>query len=108
MSSNRNKPSDRKWAQHVRERIQASNVLYRLLAGFEGKVELTQGQIKVGLGLLNKVLPDLNHNTIEDTTETASYDDIVGLLNQLLGEEAAAAVLAKLDAKKPEAQETQH
>lgn len=102
----RNKPSDREWAAHVRERIQTSNVLARLLKGFEGEVDLNPNQVKIGLGLLNKVLPDLNHNMIEDTTPEASYESIVAMLTELLGEEATQMILSRMGAKKPEEEVT--
>lgn len=102
----RNKPSDREWASHVRERIQTSNVLARLLKGFEGEVELNPTQVKIGLGLLNKVLPDLNHNMIEDNTQPKTYEELIESLTGLVGPEIANELISKLGAKKPE--ETAH
>lgn len=85
----RNNPSDRKWSKHVRDRIQASQIINRLQGAFEGKVELTQVQAKIGLGLLAKVLPDMSHHMTEDVTEQAGAQEQFMKLIDKLGEDTA-------------------
>jgi len=43
----------------TRAKIQATLIINRLQRAFQGKLELTDGQIRIGLGLLRKTLPDL-------------------------------------------------
>lgn len=85
----RNNPSDRRWSKHVRDRIQASQIINRLTNAFEGKVELTQVQAKIGLGLLAKVLPDMSHHMTEDVTEQAGAQEQFMKLVEKLGEDNA-------------------
>lgn len=87
--STRNNPSDRKWSKHVRDRIQASQIINRLQSAFEGKVELTQVQAKIGLGLLAKVLPDMSHHMTEDVTEQAGAQEQFMKLVEKIGEDSA-------------------
>lgn len=87
--STRNKPSDKRWSKHVRDRIQASQIINRLQGAFEGKVELTQVQAKIGLGLLAKVLPDMSHHMTEDVTEQAGAQEQFMKLVEKLGEDNA-------------------
>ena len=44
----------------VREKIQAINIVSRLMGHFEGTVELSPTQLKAGEILLKKSLPDLS------------------------------------------------
>lgn len=46
--------------EETRAKIQAAQIINRLMSGFNGKVELSQTQVSIGLGLLRKVLPDLS------------------------------------------------
>jgi hypothetical protein len=46
-----------------RDKIKNSNILSYLIDHAEGKREMSPTQASVGLGLLKKVLPDLNSNT---------------------------------------------
>lgn len=52
-----------------RLKIQKSNVLNVLMQHAEGKREMTATQVQAGLGLLKKVLPDLNSVTISGDEE---------------------------------------
>lgn len=52
-----------------RVKIQKSNILHVLLQHAEGKREMTPTQVQAGLGLLKKVLPDLNTMTIAGDAE---------------------------------------
>lgn len=47
-----------------RDKIKNSNILSRLIAHAEGDLEMTQSQVTTGLGLLKKVLPDLQSVTV--------------------------------------------
>jgi hypothetical protein len=47
-----------------RVKIQKSNIVHALLQHAEGKREMSATQVQAGLGLLKKVLPDLNSMTI--------------------------------------------
>lgn len=44
----------------TRDRIQTSQIINRLTLFINGKVELVPAQVTAALGLLRKVLPDLN------------------------------------------------
>jgi hypothetical protein len=48
-----------------RVKIQNSNILNRLIDHALGNVEMTASQVTTGLGLLKKVLPDLNTTTVQ-------------------------------------------
>lgn len=50
------------WHETVRKKIQASQILNRLIQCAEGDLPLTPTQATVGLGLVKKVLPDLQEN----------------------------------------------
>lgn len=43
----------------IRAKIQATQIINRLMAAFEGNIELTQTQVNIGKALLDKTLPDL-------------------------------------------------
>ena len=43
----------------IRAKIQASNIIVRLMSAFEGNIELSQIQVNIGKALLDKALPDL-------------------------------------------------
>lgn len=53
------RPMGKRHQEDVRAKIQASQIINRLYAGFTGEVELTNEQVNIGKTLLNKVLPDL-------------------------------------------------
>jgi hypothetical protein len=48
------------WEDNVRERIQKSRILNRLISYVNGEVSLEPAQVSAALGLLKKVLPDLS------------------------------------------------
>lgn len=80
-------PSQRQWAQHVRERIQATQIVNRLHKAFEGQVEMTAVQAKIGLGLLAKVLPDMSHH-INETVQSEDVNQILERARAMLGPDA--------------------
>ena len=43
----------------VRAKIQATQIINRLMSAFDGTIELTQTQVNIGKALLDKALPDL-------------------------------------------------
>jgi hypothetical protein len=53
-----------------RAKILASNILSRLIAHAEGKLRMTPSEVKAGLGLLKKALPDLSNVTIAGDEDT--------------------------------------
>ena len=50
-----------------RERIQGSQILWRLIQCAEGTLELTHTQANTGLRLIDKILPSLQAVTVEQT-----------------------------------------
>lgn len=60
---------DNPWPEVVRERIRTSKVLERLIDCAEGALEMSPTQARVGLGLVDKVLPTLTENKNENTGE---------------------------------------
>lgn len=55
-----------KMTDEHRTKIANAQVLNRLLAHFNGEVELSQTQVNVGLALMKKVLPDLASVALTD------------------------------------------
>ena len=53
--SNRREPHK----QRTSEKIQNAMIVDRLVDHFNGRVELSQSQVNVGLGLIKKYLPDI-------------------------------------------------
>lgn len=74
-----------KMTQEHRDKIANSKLLNRLMAYFEGEpfegntVDLSQGQIAVGMGLLRKYLPDLATTTIQGDDDA----DPIKVINQI-------------------------
>lgn len=65
MAARKNKGTkDNPWPIETRERIQTSMLVNRLVDHVLGKVELSPSQVTAGLGLMKKVLPDLQATTI--------------------------------------------
>lgn len=54
-------------SQHHRDKIAKSNILNALIEHCEGKREMSSTQVTAGLGLLKKVMPDLQ--TIEGSMD---------------------------------------
>ena len=75
--------------EKTREKIQATQIVNRLQAAFEGKEELTSTQVKIGLGLLAKVLPDMTHQMIETPQDELSGEQSFMQLVNKVGEETA-------------------
>lgn len=59
MAGKRGRAAGFKMPDEHRVKIANSNILNRLIACAEGRLELTSTQANVGLGLMRKVLPDL-------------------------------------------------
>lgn len=51
---------------NTRAKIQASQIINRLQGYVNGKIVLEAGQVSAGLGLLRKVLPDLQSTALTD------------------------------------------
>lgn len=56
------------YKERLREKIRTAMVLDRLIKGYMGEVELSATQARIGLQLLNKMLPDLK--AVEHSGET--------------------------------------
>jgi hypothetical protein len=65
-----------------RVKIQNSNILNSLVEHVEGKREMSATQVTAGLGLLRKVLPDLNAMTIGGDDENPI--NIIARLERLI------------------------
>lgn len=59
------RPLGKRHQEDVRAKIQASQIVNRLMAAFNGEIELTQTQVNIGKALLDKSLSDLK--SIEHT-----------------------------------------
>jgi hypothetical protein len=69
MASNKRTELHDKW----RENIRTAKVLDRLIDSFSGNLELTDQQVKIGLALLKKTLPDLTSSE-SDINVTGEID----------------------------------
>ncbi len=68
--------------ENTRERIQAAHIIRRLAEDFDRKADskkpaLTDNQIKIGFGLLKKVLPDLQAITLAGDPDRPLVTEIV-------------------------------
>ena len=54
--------------EHVRAKIQTSQIVNRLISCVEGSVKMAPSQVTAALGLLKKILPDLS--AIENTGQS--------------------------------------
>jgi len=70
--------------ENTRAKIQAAQIINRMMGCVDGKVELTQAQVSCAKALLAKVLPDLSSTSIEGSIT-------IDPLNELLREVAAHA-----------------
>lgn len=61
---------DHPWHDVVRRRIQSAKIEERLMKALNGEIELSPGQIQIGLGLIRKVLPDLSATELSGEVET--------------------------------------
>lgn len=71
-----------------REKIRASNILHRLIEHAEGKIEMTASQVRTGLALLRKILPDLatlqvNLPPETDLSKTRTPQDRIEMVRRL-------------------------
>jgi hypothetical protein len=67
--------------EDIRAKIQASQIINRLYAGFNGEIELTNEQVSIGKALLNKVLPDLK--AIEHSGEVETSRALADVLKAI-------------------------
>ena len=91
---NRSKPSDPAF-EKTRAKIQGSqivNVLMDHILSKKGREDMKPSQINAGLGLLKKVLPDL-----QSTELKATVDASISL--EKLSEDELSAKIAELEAK---------
>lgn len=69
--------SGKRLDQKTRDKIQASNIVHRLVKHVEGEIELSATQITAAKVLLNKVLPDLKaveHGVSGDNKVRMSFE----------------------------------
>ena len=50
---------DIRWEQKIRDKIQASQVVNRLIGHVHGEVELTASQVTAAIALMHKIIPNL-------------------------------------------------
>lgn len=80
-----------------RAKIASSQVLHRLIQCAEGKLELNGNQIKCGLGLLSKVMPELSAATITHRKEDVSPAEMLERLKQVMGDQLPIDGIARLE-----------
>lgn len=82
--------------QKTREKIQATQIVNRLQEHFNGKVELSNTQVKAASILLAKVLPDLSASDVtHHEPEQSLAEKFQALVNQV-GETQARAIYPDL------------
>ncbi len=59
MAKESGRPLGKRHQEDVRTKIQASQIINRLMSAFDGNIELSQVQVNIGKTLLDKALPDL-------------------------------------------------
>jgi len=59
MAKTAGRPLGKRHQEDVRAKIQASQIINRLMSAFDGTIELSQTQVNIGKTLLDKALPDL-------------------------------------------------
>ncbi len=75
--------------EKTREKIKATQIVNRLQKAFDGELELNANQVKIGLGLLSKVLPDMTHQMIETNPDELNAEQSFMQLVDKVGEETA-------------------
>lgn len=65
MSSKRGRTAGFVMSDEHRTKIGNSQILKRLVDHVEGKVDMSSTQVTAGLGLLKKIMPDLQSTTIK-------------------------------------------
>lgn len=75
------RPLGKRHQDEVRAKIKCSAIITRLMAGFNGEVDLTQVQVNIGKALLDKSLPDLK--AIEHSGEIDTSRTLSNVLNSL-------------------------
>jgi hypothetical protein len=78
----------RELSEAHRAKIKASQIINRLNSAALGEVEMTPSQLRAGLGLLAKVLPDLSASEVTKVSETINPVEALEKLKTVLGEEA--------------------
>lgn len=63
---------DREHQERTRQKIADSNVLARLIKGFNGEIELTPQQVAIGLKMLDKLVPNLQ-SVEQEVTQNSPF-----------------------------------
>ena len=69
MAGKKGRPAGFKMPEEHRTKIANSKIFNRLVDHAEGKIEMTQTQVQVGLALMKKILPDLQSVSISGDPE---------------------------------------
>lgn len=70
MAGKAGRPLGKRHQEEVRAKIQASQIITRLMSAFDGTIELSQTQVNIGKSLLDKVLPDLKAMELSGDSES--------------------------------------
>jgi len=76
--------------ERIRQAIKTQRIVESLESCALGEKELTNPQIRAGLGLLAKVMPDLTSAEIIHRKEQQSPEEMIALLEQALGKDSEA------------------
>ena len=76
--------------QEHRDKIKNSNILHRLIACAEGTVELTSVQASVGLGLLKKVMPDVQAHVGDEAFDNVKVEVIETIVVKTTDEDSGS------------------
>jgi hypothetical protein len=71
--------------QDTRNKIQAAQLINRMVKCVNGEVEMTNTQVSCAKALLNKVLPDLQAVQLEADVTHEAGDSLLSLMGQVDG-----------------------
>jgi hypothetical protein len=85
----------REMSESHRAKIKASQIINRLNGAALGEIEMTATQLRAGLGLLAKVLPDLSAS--DNVTTHIQTDPVAAMarIQEIMGKDKSAALLAE-------------
>lgn len=79
-------------AETWRDKIRIAQIINRLNDCAEGKLEMTQTQLKASLALMSKVLPDLSASDNTTRSETVNPAELLERARKLMGDSAHDAL----------------
>ena len=75
------RPIGKRHQDDIRAKIQASQIINRLMSAFNGEVELTSTQVNIAKTLLDKTLPDLKAMEI---SEAETVDSVINRVERII------------------------